>query len=211
MAALSLPNVGYATNADHGMGCTIHPAAKQYVSERLANAALAIQYKKDLAWKSPTFRSSSASSADGNPVSESVSMSVTFNDVGASGLELLHPFNYKSPSYGAATNPPVIIDCTATFPCGPAQNCSMAAQCAWASLQLADGSWVNATISVSGAAANAITLTADGAALSDEALAGPALGSSYGYGPIPMLSVYDKATGLPVLPWNTTAQPGFSA
>jgi hypothetical protein len=25
MAALELPNVGYATNADHGMGCGIHP------------------------------------------------------------------------------------------------------------------------------------------------------------------------------------------
>ena len=29
MAALALPNVGYATNADHGDGCSIHPAAKQ--------------------------------------------------------------------------------------------------------------------------------------------------------------------------------------
>merc|ERR1740117_782891 len=36
MAALALPNVGYATNADHGFGCSIHPAAKQYCSVRLA-------------------------------------------------------------------------------------------------------------------------------------------------------------------------------
>ena len=27
-------------------------------------------------------------------------------------------------------------------------------------------------------------------------------GSAYGWGPIPMLSVYDRASGLPVLPWN---------
>ena len=29
-------------------------------------------------------------------------------------------------------------------------------------------------------------------------------GSAYGWGPIPMLSVYDRGTGLPVLPWNIT-------
>lgn len=32
MKALELPSVGYATNADHGLGCNIHPAAKQCVS-----------------------------------------------------------------------------------------------------------------------------------------------------------------------------------
>ena len=29
LAALALPNVGYATNADHGAGCNIHPPGKQ--------------------------------------------------------------------------------------------------------------------------------------------------------------------------------------
>jgi hypothetical protein len=33
MAALKLGQVGYATNADHGMGCGIHPRDKQYVQE----------------------------------------------------------------------------------------------------------------------------------------------------------------------------------
>ena len=46
LAALVLPNVGYATNADHGMGCNIHPAAKQHVATRLANAALAQNYAR---------------------------------------------------------------------------------------------------------------------------------------------------------------------
>ena len=30
--------------------------------------------------------------------------------------------------------------------------------------------------------------------------------SAYGWGPIPMMSAYDKATGLPVLPWNRSVQ-----
>ena len=38
----------YATNADHGMGCNIHPAAKQYVSKRLATSALALHYKQQV-------------------------------------------------------------------------------------------------------------------------------------------------------------------
>jgi hypothetical protein len=30
------------------------------------------------------------------------------------------------------------------------------------------------------------------------------LGSAYGWGAIPMLTVYDTASALPVLPWNTS-------
>ena len=32
--------------------------------------------------------------------------------------------------------------------------------------------------------------------------AGPPLASRYGWGAVPMLSVYDKGTGLPLLPWS---------
>ena len=63
MAALTLPNVGYATNADHGAGCNIHPPAKQWCGTRLANSALAnsalaLQYGHKVAWKSPSFAAS---------------------------------------------------------------------------------------------------------------------------------------------------------
>jgi hypothetical protein len=34
------------------------------------------------------------------------------------------------------------------------------------------------------------------------AAAGVVLATSYGWGDIPLMSAYDRATGLPVLPWN---------
>ena len=62
MAALALPNVGWATNADHGDGCYIHPHNKRPCGTRLGNSALAIVYNKSLAWKSPTYSSAAATS-----------------------------------------------------------------------------------------------------------------------------------------------------
>ena len=50
MAAVALPNVGYATNADHGAGCNIHPPAKKFSGVRLGNSALALAYGKPVAW-----------------------------------------------------------------------------------------------------------------------------------------------------------------
>ena len=80
MAALTLPKVGYATNADHGAGCNIHPPPKQYCATRLANSALALQYNKPTAWKSPSFASQKCNS----PAVGSVT--VTLQDVGGNGL-----------------------------------------------------------------------------------------------------------------------------
>ena len=44
MAALRLRQVGYATAADHGDGCDIHPRNKKPVGVRLGNSALALVY-----------------------------------------------------------------------------------------------------------------------------------------------------------------------
>ena len=44
MAAATLPTVGWATNADKGDGCNIHPPAKQFCAHRLAAASLALRY-----------------------------------------------------------------------------------------------------------------------------------------------------------------------
>ena len=49
-------------------------------------------------------------------------------------------------------------------------------------------------------AGGALTLTAAGAAA-----AGAPVASRYGWGAVPMLSVYDKETGLPLLPWSEKA------
>ena len=80
-------------------------------------------------------------------------------------------------------------------------------RCAWAELQLADGKWVNATLAVASGGA-ALTLTA-AAALLAGAGAGPAVASRYGWGAVPMLSVYDKQTGLLLLPWSEKVAAGL--
>merc|ERR1719401_2343211 len=74
MSALVLPKIGYATNADHGAGCNIHPHPKQYCAQRLVKSALALQYGQAIAWKSPSFKSSVASASP-------PSVQVTLNDV----------------------------------------------------------------------------------------------------------------------------------
>ena len=61
--------------------------------------------------------------------------------------------------------------------------------------------WVNATIAIVASSPAALTLTAAAAPLAG-AGAGPPLASRYGWGAVPMLSVYDKGTGLPLLPWS---------
>lgn len=85
MAALSLPKVGYGTNADHGAGCNIHPPPKQYCSARMASSALALQYGQAVVWKSPTYASAA--------VSGPASVTVTLHDVTPAGLQLLPPAN----------------------------------------------------------------------------------------------------------------------
>jgi len=118
MPALVLPKVGYATNADHGVGCNIHPPQKQYCAQRLAKSALALQYGEHIAWKSPTFKASTASASP-------PSVLVTLNDVSSSGLrDDQYPFNAQ------------FIDCDST------------GKCAWAELQSQDGTWINATVMV---------------------------------------------------------------
>ena len=90
MSALSLPNVGYATNADHGAGCNIHPPPKQYCAKRLASSALALVYKREVMWKSPSFESQTAYASP-------PSVTVSFNDVSSGGLrDDQYPFNYSA-------------------------------------------------------------------------------------------------------------------
>lgn len=168
MAALSLPKVGYATNADHGAGCDIHPPQKQYCGKRLANSALALHYGKNVMWKSPSFYSQVASASP-------PAVTVTLQDVSSRGLrDDQYPFNYLNGAF----------NCVPSTPPG---------MCAWATLLLFDGQWVNASISVTG---NQMKLVA----LESSSLF-PPKASSYGWGAVPMMSVYDRQTELPLLPW----------
>lgn len=178
MSALSLPKVGYATNADHGAGCDIHPPPKQFCAQRLAKSALALQYGRQLFWKSPTFHSQVS-------VESPPSVIVTLNDVSPSGLrDDQYPFNYLDGKF----------NCTA-----------QSDKCAWASLQFADGSWVNATVKVS-SEANKLMVAAPASHLN----AGAPVASRYGWGAVPIMNVYDKDTALPVLPWSEKVEPAHA-
>lgn len=176
-AFVKLKNVGFAVNADHGAGCNIHPPPKQYCGYRLGNSALAIAYGKSIPWQSPGFVSQTFSAS---PASATIKLDQT----SAAGVDnTTKPFNEGT------------------------VNCSLPlAGCAWASLKLADGTWVNATISVT--APDEITLTvAAGITLSAAATVGPPVASSYAWGANPMMNVYDKTTGLPLLPFNSSFVP----
>jgi hypothetical protein len=135
----------------------------------LANSALALEYGQTIQWKSPSFLTQTASAS-------LASVTVQFDNVGATGLrDDQYPFNYLDGTFNCTQN---------------------AGKCAWAELQLSDGSWVNATITLAVGGAG-LTLSAPAA----QAGAGAPVASRYGWGAVPMLSVYDKQTGLPVLPW----------
>jgi hypothetical protein len=232
MSALSLPRVGYATNADHGMGCNIHPAQKMFAGERLATSALALVNGLQRSWRSPTYKdahypssqllhtsasmaiahersdastppSSSSSSSSSSITSSSVVLRVSLTDVSTAGIQTVYPPNWRSPGYGSGAAD-VTVDCSGIFPINATLNGSMADMCAWAALQLDGVGWLNASVSVDPSDGQALLLTAT---LPDTALEHDEVrivASSYGWGPIPMLSAYDVQTGLPVLPWNAT-------
>uniref|UniRef100_A0A7S3AGB6 Uncharacterized protein n=1 Tax=Haptolina ericina TaxID=156174 RepID=A0A7S3AGB6_9EUKA len=122
MAALKLPNVGYATNADHGAGCNIHPPPKQYCGARLGDSAASLVYKSATPWRSPTF-----AYASGVVTGTTAIVTVTLNDVGAAGLTTdVYPYNYLG---GSA--------------------CPSPGYCVWASITLSTGQTLNATVGTS--------------------------------------------------------------
>lgn len=175
-------NFAYATNADFGAGAIIHPPYKQHCGARLANAALSMVYGRDVNWRSPTY-ASAVQSKHGE-------LTAQLNDVVGEGLVLK-----------GAHNAVTAGDCTAL-------NAKIPLTCAWAALQFDDQgrSWVNASIA----------LSVDGRSMVLKA-APPAgatriVASSYGWGGIPILSVYradmeGEDGQLPVLPWNRTISP----
>jgi hypothetical protein len=186
---------------DHGMGCTIHPAEKQFVGKRLAHAALGVHYKHNTVWQSPTYKSAVHIAADPTTAS-SVSIAVSLNGVSETGLHTIHPYNYYSLGYGPAGAVPTVVDCTTTYPVNSTYNASMARQCAWGSLEVAGVGWVNATVAIEAAGQRIVLTAALPATLMAATAPAVVIGSSYGWGPIPMMNAYDQTTNLPVLPWN---------
>lgn len=93
MAAVTTQGAGYAVNADHGAGCNVHPPQKQNCGRRLGDSALALAYKKDTAWKSPSYAQATYGAN---------SATITLNDVTSGGLVIL-------PSANAGT-----VNCTSS-------------------------------------------------------------------------------------------------
>lgn len=173
-----LENVGYATNADHGAGCNIHPPPKQYCGYRLGDSALKLVYDLPVAWKSPNMTSQTFAASPPTAI-------ITVDSVSPSGLSAdTMPFNKG------------LVNCTLPE-----------ASCAWASLKLADGTWANATIAVSSDGKGLTFTVPNVETLSAAAQAGPPTSSAYGWGANPMMTVYDKETDLPLLPWNSSFVP----
>lgn len=66
---------------------------------------------------------------------------------------------------------------------------------------MAQSGWINATISIQLPSQVVLTVETDGknSILSEE---DSVLETSYGWGSVPMLTLYDAGTDLPVLPWK---------
>lgn len=179
MSALLTPGkVGYATNADHGAGCDIHPPLKKICGNRLGISALSLNYGKEQAWRSPSYSGVDAKivSTSNSPFAQAT-VTVQLAHVSSKGLYFRDPYNLNT------------VNCTA----------QLHGTCAWASIELSTEGWVNATAVVSN---GMMTLIA-----STENPTQSILASSYGWGSVPMLTVYDAGTDLPVLPWNRSIAP----
>lgn len=77
---------------------------------RLAHSALAMHYKKAIAWKSPSFKAakSLATTTDGADGGRStVSVSVQLNDVSPAGLRTADPYNYNPATVHSPFLPPM--------------------------------------------------------------------------------------------------------
>mmetsp|Transcript_32415 Transcript_32415/g.39899 ORF Transcript_32415/g.39899 Transcript_32415/m.39899 type:complete len:559 (+) Transcript_32415:32-1708(+) len=186
MSALKLPKVGYATNADYGAGCNIHPGKKMFCGKRLANSALALIYGKNIRWKSPTYLSVTQADVtiiqgDSSKFLATFNVRVALQDVSSEGLVNVYPHNYEVP------NGP--FDCMSNGK----QNC------AWGSLYFQDKDPINATVYPNG---SDLVLEATGSFAHFEDVNNlNIVATSYAFGPVPIMNAYDEATRLPVLPW----------
>lgn len=192
LVTLKNPNsgpIGYATNADHGFGCNVHPPYKQYCGKRLGNSALALIYESNhetrhdeepIAWQSPSYLNSTLSIHCDNDLTIYTAV-VTLQNVTKDGLYCLDPpYNLLGGTFNCSGQPPMT--------------------CAWAAMKVTDAGWVNATVSVQLPDQIVLTVTATGTGVVGNVW--EMEGTSYGWGSVPMMTIYDRGSGLPVLPWN---------
>jgi hypothetical protein len=77
--------------------------------------------------------------------------------------------------------------------------------CGWGAIQLASGSWLNASVAASGVRQLTLTAAVPAAESSDGR---PPTATAYAWAPVPLMNAYDKGSGLPVLPWNRSIAGG---
>ena len=193
LSAGNMSNVGWATNADHGAGCTIHMPPKQYIGKRLANSALALEYKKPLLWKSPQYKAQlhvEYREARAPAMIGSIVVEVALQDVSSSGLTTdVWPSNYLPNVDQPGNITPGQLDCWVFD----------RQQCVWASIHVEETGWMNASVTV-GKGGRTLLLSTPLVPLQNATV----LGTAYGWGNIPFLNAYDKRSGLPVLGWNSS-------
>jgi hypothetical protein len=78
----------------------------------------------------------------------------------------------------------------------------IAGTCAWASIKMAQAGWVNATVSIQ--APNQVVMTVSSSSHDEVDLSQDDTmeATSYGWGSVPMMTLYDAGSALPVLPWK---------
>jgi sialate O-acetylesterase len=188
MEALKLPGkIAYATNADHGDGCNIHPPTKQYCGARLGRSALAVQYGQDLHWKSPSYDKATTIIRNNEHADETftgLSVAIRFKNVSSNGLYIIDtPYNIGYSGRPTSN----YFHCKGHIP----------GTCAGAQVLLNGKGWVDVMISVQ--VPDSIILTCQKATKNDTIVA-----TSYGWGSVPLLTIYDRESNLPVLPWKET-------
>ena len=161
----SLSNIGWATNADHGAGCDIHPGKKAFIGRRLAASAMDIKYGVTdgmYEWRSPIYET--ANYLGGGAVAVSVSKKSSGRDTSRT-LKDVYPYNQGT------------VDCE-----GDGKG-----QCSWGEIFFEDGVWRNATLSVLGKDEILMTVNAE----FDQAW-GNATKTKFGYSAIPMMVSTNK-------------------
>jgi sialate O-acetylesterase len=203
MRGLEVDYTSYATCADHGNGCEMHPPLVKPCALRLARATLGTVYSvPGVHWKSPSYLSATLAA---EPMREDtgrwqVKMAITLRDVAEQGLVLLdQPHNAAPPRYRYMGVGPWIqqpVNCSRLDAGGGFPRTCAGAALKWGAHQ------VDAALRIANQGSELQLV----ASLPSESMTSSSTRAlvtiQYAWGSLPMMTVYDKGSGLPVLPWS---------
>ena len=181
LESTSLPNVGFATATDCGdplsADGSIHPRQKQLIGERLAAAALTLQYKTPTHYIPPAYRSAKELAAG---TGEAMSVAISFSDV---PTKLVAAWDICLTEMRAANG--------TWFSTGLSPRL-----CAWFTIVGSDGGRYNAS-AVPNDKQVVLTARADQSGVR-------AVATSFGWNSWPVNTIM-TAEGLPLQPWSETS------